>query len=325
MKNSASDVTSGYCTPFDDIPYVDLDKDYWDHSIVNDLSIENQVFMLTGDISTMDNQATWIMMFNKELIDKYGLEKQYSYALGGRWTIDVLADMVKGVTMDINGDGVMDKTDQYGLATTADTVYGLFYSCGNSLVTKNSDDQPVFALDENHLSVVFEKTIDILSDENTLVSDRIKNSSDVITDIRVAFTETRSLFYCEVMFHVANLRQMENDFGIIPMPKYDENQENYITFVNPAGDLLTVPRTNTDVEFTGTLLEAYAAASYQYMTPAYYDITLVGKYARDEESKEMLDILLVNRTYDLWLIYGWGSSCRPTIPTRSTPKTSCPR
>ena len=34
--------------------------------------------------------------------------------------------------------------------------------------------------------------------------------------------------------HVNRLREMADDFGIIPMPKYDEAQAHYVTYTNPA-------------------------------------------------------------------------------------------
>lgn len=307
MAAAGSAAKSGYCVDFNTIPNIDINKGYWDHSIVDDMSVGGKVYMLTGDISTIDNQATWILMFNKSMIGDFNLDSPYTAALDGTWAIEKFASMEKDITADIDGNGVMDKNDRWGLSTTPDTVYGLFYSCGAQLVTKDDNDYPQFALDVNRISSIFEKSAAIMSADNALVTSRIKGSSDLITDIRTVFIEKRALFYCEVMFHVANLRQMETDFGILPMPKYDEAQENYITFVNPASTVLLVPKTNEKLENTGALLEAFAYSSYKNVTPAYYDTALVGKYTRDEESKEMLDILLVNRTYDLGLIYGWSS------------------
>jgi hypothetical protein len=100
---------------------------------------------------------------------------------------------------------------------------------------------------------------------------------------------------------------METDFGIIPQPKYDEAQAEYITFVNPAGSGLTIPVTVGDIERCGVVLEAMASESYRHLTPAYYNTALQQKYTRDNESAEMLDLLLQNRVYDLAMIYRWGS------------------
>lgn len=308
MAAAGSAAQEGLFIDYNNLPQVDTSKSYWDGSLIDDLSIGGRIYYLTGDLSTIDNQATWMMLFNKNMVASYGIDSPYELVNSGKWVIDKFAAMVKDITFDIDGNGKFDKYDQYGLSTTADTIYGLFYSCGERFATKDEDDYPVFNFDTEKAADILDKTIDIMCNDNSaLVSGRITNSSDVITDIRNAFEEDRALFYAEVMFHIAMLRQMETDFGIIPMPKYDEGQANYITFVNPAATLVSVPITVQDTEFPAVILEAMAAASYKYMTPAYYDIALKGKYARDDESSAMLDLLLINRAYDLGLVYGWGS------------------
>ena len=308
ISGSGPSAQKGALLDWRDVPNVDMSKKYWDSSMMRDLSIGGRVYFMTGDISTIDNQATWTGMFNKDMIKNYGLESPYDLVYKGQWTIDRFAEMSKNVSRDLDGDGKYTSHDMYGLSTTFDTVYGLFYSCGLTFIGKTDDDLPVFALDQDKAQTVLEKTCEIFNRDNTtLCSGRITGDSDVITTIRNAFNENRALFYCEVMFHVANLRQMENDFGIIPMPKYNEEQNDYITFVNPAGSCLGVPITTPSADETGIVLEAMASASKEFLTAAYYETALKGKYARDEESAEMLDILLNNRVYDLAMIYGWGS------------------
>ena len=71
--------------------------------------------------------------------------------------------------------------------------------------------------------------------------------------------------------------------------------------------MLVVPMTTADLNCTGKVLESLASVSHYTLTPAYYDIALKGKYARDEDSAAMLDILFANRVYDLTQAYGWGS------------------
>ncbi len=305
---AGSAAQAGQYYSFNEIPNINLEKSYWEQSMISCLSIGGNIYFLTGDISTIDNQATWMMLFNKNMVSNYKLENPYELVNSGAWVIDKFRDMVKDITQDIDGNGKFDKYDQYGLSTTADTIYGLFYSCGAMISTKNENDFPEFTMNVDKVSSILEKTIDIISkDDSTLLTARITNSSDVIVDIRNAFEEDRALFYSEVMFHIAMLRQMDTDFGIIPLPKFDTAQENYITFVNPAAPLVSIPISVTDTLFSGTILEAMAASSYRHMTPAYYEIALKGKYARDEESSDMLDMLLINRAYDLGLIYAWGT------------------
>jgi hypothetical protein len=69
---------------------------------------------------------------------------------------------------------------------------------------------------------------------------------------------------------------------------------------------VSIPTGGDDDERTSTIIEALAYGGYKYITPAYYDIALKSKYARDEESSEMLDIILAGRSADLGYIDGYG-------------------
>ena len=290
------------------LPDIDITKPYWDQSCIHDLSIGGKVYFMTGDISTIDKKATWILMFNKNLVTSFDLESPYTLVNEGKWTVDKFRELSADVSTDLNGDGTMDQADQYGLATTPDTVYGLFYSCGGRFIEKDANDLPVFSVDVDKCSSILEKTGSIMSDRDaTLLSSLIKGETNPIVTIQNCFIEGRSLFYGEVMFHVNRLREMADDFGIIPMPKYDEAQAHYVTYTNPAGLMLVIPKSTADVGCTGSVLEAMASLSHTTLTPAYYDNALKGKFARDNDSGAMLDLIFENRVYDLTQIYGWGS------------------
>ena len=300
--------TGGLLLDYNTISTIHPENEWWDQAMYRDLSVLNHVYFMTGDISVMDNYGTWCYLFNKDMVSDLGLENPYTLVNEGKWTIDKFRELSADVSTDLNGDGVMDQADQYGLSTTPDTVYGLFYSCGGRFIEKDADDLPVFSVDVDKCSSILEKTGSIMADRNaTLLSSLIKGETNPIVTIQNCFIEGRSLFYGEVMFHVNRLREMADDFGIIPMPKYDEAQAQYVTYTNPAGLMLVIPKTTADVGCTGAVLEAMASLSHTTLTPAYYDNALKGKFARDNDSGAMLDLIFENRVYDLTQIYGWGS------------------
>ena len=104
------------------------------------------------------------------------------------------------------------------------------------------------------------------------------------------------------------MRESETAFGLVPWPKYDEAQENFHHFVHgTAGKVVTITAAVQDQEMSGAIVEAMAAKSMYTLTPAYYDVAITRKYMRDEESIEMLDIILQDRRYDLGYIYNWGN------------------
>ena len=102
---------------------------------------------------------------------------------------------------------------------------------------------------------------------------------------------------------VESLRAMETDFGILPFPKFDENQENYYSMATQWGYAVLFPVT-ADPEFAGLITEALARESVATLTPAFFEVSLRSQHARDYESEDMLDIIFGNKIYDIGVLFG---------------------
>ena len=114
----------------------------------------------------------------------------------------------------------------------------------------------------------------------------------------------------QVSSTIINLRSMDTDFGLLPMPKYDEKQEDYITYVNKAASLVGIPiyqKNNDNARRSGVILEAMAYYGHEYIMPEYIEKAIKGKSTRDVDSIEMLEILFKHRMYDLGQINDWGN------------------
>ncbi len=121
------------------------------------------------------------------------------------------------------------------------------------------------------------------------------------------FSEGRCLFLMGTMNNVASMRDMETDFGILPIPKADEGQDNYYSYANTwAASCAAVPILVKDIEKSTILMEELAYQSRRYYTPAYYEISLKTKISRDEESAAMLDLIYERRTVDMGNLFSVG-------------------
>ena len=174
------------------------------------------------------------------------------------------------------------------------------------LASKDADDLPIIAATENAT-----RFIDVV----TYLSEKISGNAAVYqgddTVIRDLFGNNQSLFYAEVLMHAQTMRtNYEVNFGIIPMPKYNAEQENYYQYSTGRNTtVICFPHTATgDTLDMGTfLVEAMAIDSVNTVKPAYYDICLKGRYADDVESLSMLDIITTSVATDYAEIYAWGS------------------
>ena len=106
-----------------------------------------------------------------------------------------------------------------------------------------------------------------------------------------------------ISMSLTHFRELEDEYGILPYPKWDEAQENYYTMSDGNHEALAVPKTVQNIEAVGTITEALCAESYKILVPAYYDVALKVKSTRDEQSIAMLDRIVDSRVFDFGFVY----------------------
>lgn len=300
---SSSLATQGFLHDLNMVPYLDLEKPWWDQRSVNQLSLANKLYFMTGDLSIMANDATWILMFNKDIAENYNVESLYDAVSNETWTMDKMLQIMEDVSEDLNGDGAMKQTDDlFGFLTHTSSYEGFFFGTGSHVASKDIDDLPYLNMNNERMMGVVEKTSKLMI--NPIATAPL--NLDPVTVMQPIFEGNRSLFYGEVMQCIIRLRAMEVDFGVLPFPKFDESQEEYNHFIHTTACMVSIPLTNMELERTGIILEAMAAKSTSTLQVAYYETCLEGKFIRDEESQDMLDIILKTRNYDIGYIYAWG-------------------
>ena len=297
---------SGMAYDLFDIAYMDMTNPWWDQSAVRDLSIGGSLYFVTGDFSYRNYNAPWIYVFNKNITDSCSLEDPYGLVNSGKWTIDKFGEMIQTVSFSIDG------AERYGLITESANTLGMFIGAGNTVVSKPKDngDYPVITLSTKRGVTSVEKILSCLNNAaviNINNPEFVRYTDDLWQGVVDTFTSDRALFYSTVMYTVHKLRGMDSDFGILPMPKLDETQEAHYTWVSPwITSGLVIPASVPDIERIGRIMEDIAYESSLTIRPAYYDVTLEGKFTRDEESATMIDVILSNRVYDLGMIYDWN-------------------
>ncbi len=314
MPLIASSAENGDLMNLYDVEGINLKKSYWDQSANEKLSIGNKLFYSVGDIITVEDACTWTMMFNKKLAEALDLEDLYQVVKDGRWTFDYFYTTMKDCGFSKpNDQGEWDYMASYAFSTHRDMAYGFFYAADLSFIQKDNNDMPFLdATNNEKIQNVLSYSLKVMRDTQlTIDAHKWTHVDPWATRLtEAAFKEDRALFYAEVLSTIISLRSMDTDFGLLPMPKYDQAQEHYVTFVNPAASLVGVPiyqKNNENARRSGVILEAMAYYGHEYVMPEFIEKAIKGKSTRDVESIEMLEILFKNRMYDLGLINDWSN------------------
>ena len=170
----------------------------------------------------------------------------------------------------------------------AQTTLGsvLYFASGNLLTGKDENDIP-YALcgTDQAINVMTGISDKIAGLPSISTSGETGVSGGVHPDNIMYFMDGRVLFAPEVLVHIETMRDCKVDIGILPPPKYDEAQDKYICYADGwCVNVLSIPTTNTAPDDAGFLFEAMAADSLNNLTPAYFDVVLTDKYARDAQS-----------------------------------------
>ena len=321
ISDAFSLAVQGCLLNMSDLPHIDLSKPYWMDSIVEASSIGGRNYFLSGDMNASVLNAVGATFFNKDLAALYQINDVYDVVKAGKFTLDKLTEYCRLVYNDLNGNAEYDSEDRYGLDCSTFAWQPLYYGAGMSMISKDKDDIPSLAWDTEKNIDAIAKIVKLLNDKTTTI---LVNQYSELHAIGLGnatfniFREDRALFFSEVMYGAMQFRDMKSDFGILPLPKYDEKQEKYASYVHTnQSSAVCVPITNEDIELAGMLLEDMAYQSYLNVRPAFYDVTLKIKFTRDEDTAEIIDMIYENINIDLTLVMN-----RSGLPIDNTLRTA---
>lgn len=282
-----------------------LDGVWWDQNANEDLAINNKLYFTTGSFDTTRFDSIRALYFNQQLIKDYNLTNPYEMVENNEWTIDNFAAMLEAGVHDADGDGLWTDKDKYGWITYNEIgIDMLTRGCGVNYIDKDPETGYLIdGTDGEKLIDVYTKIYDMYWGGNDVFDIRqsrftpyLRGKGDRI--IQELFMENATIFYSECMAWTRELRNMEADFGIVPPPKYDQDQDRYYSIIlNPFMQM--IPVTVEDVNRNANILDALNAASHDTVMEGYVNITLQGKSSRDEDTVRMLRLVFDDLSYNL--------------------------
>lgn len=316
IPTAAQLANQGCFVLLNDLEYIHLDQPYWDQGSVKGLSINNRNYFATGDFSILSLACTHAIVFNKDVVNDNKLEDPYTLVNEKKWTIDKLREMAKKITQDSNGKSGMQYDDTYGFLINNNFPTSMFVGSGERLSDKDADDMPIITVNTARGVNVFNKIFDLINDKQA--TGHIEDFQNEVatagkTSVWQIATESvankRALFRAMAIADLPELGEYECNFGVLPIPMYDESQDAYYSMVSTIyASSAAIPLINEDVERSSIILDALCQASTETVKYNYYQVLLKDRKIQDNESEKMLDIIFGNRVYDLGVVYGWGGS-----------------
>lgn len=298
-------VTMGILYNLLDVPYLQPDKDWWSPLMYENVQYNGKMFFTSGDMAPFSYIGPACVYMNLNLAENYHVDEDEIYDLvyDGKWTFDELYSRYNGLDTDLNGDGKMHCLDDfYGIVTEYNTLTSTLLLVANDIKLCETDDSGKLAIHLND-----ERTVSVI-DKMAKYFQKIENNGDNTLLFDQTFKYDRALFAIHyVESTLRRFRDMDSDYVILPMPKYNDIQESYVCYINPwVQGFIGIPLVVEDIEMTGFVTEVMEYKSVEMVRPAVYDVTLKGKALRNEDSLAMLDIVFDTTYIDFNGIYEFG-------------------
>ena len=289
--------------------YLDLDAVYWSQGFNESASIGDAQYLATGAVALSLFRYMFVTFYNKEMLNTAQYENLYDVVDDGRWTLDYLIKLSNDLYVDSDGAAGVTEGDRFGfLTSTVLYVDPYWSSCDIKIVGKDSDNLLVYDLDTEKLSNTVDKLITLYHASNAWIDnssgdDGKQNTLGNIFSSGQAATTVMRLCSVETEQFVS----MQDEYGVIPVPKYDEAQASYYTYLHDQFTSYGITSVHANdkekVQMLGAVLEAMALESYKGVVPAYYDTALKGRYLEDSDSWRMLDMIYENVKIDPGVLY----------------------
>lgn len=289
---------NGYLRNMYDFEDIDLSQPWWNKKSVDNFEMNGKIFMATGAITNRYVYAPYAMLFNTRLIGEWEMESPYDLVENDLWTMETFALMIEDTHVD-DGNGTVGLEDFYGLAPASDSETAYYFACGGQMVVKQ-DDTLVPVYEEKINYDILQQVMDMYRTDDVL---KFKETYDS----NATFKDGRAIFHSTALCDITMLSNMDDKYGIVPMPKYDEDQENYISNANRSISTMAVfPITVRDTKMAGLITEALAAVSQYTSLDKQYDTVLLLRQALDEKSKRNLQLVVESVSYDWGYVFDVG-------------------
>ena len=306
----------GLLTQLNDKEGFNLSASYWDQRIQTEYDINGRLFALEGDFSIYDELRTMGILYNtkmyKDLQYDSTFGSPYDLVREGKWTYEKYKQMVANSSTD-EGETGLDKDDTVGVLAETITPYYFFLGSG-SKITKTVNGRVTLMFDTQN-ELITNTLTDLIKyfdeDPDTVIITKGFFSVDSDDKMWAAANEKmmqgENFIRTSTLIDAVSITKSMTDFGMLPIPKYTEDQDGYYCWVSSsAGAHLSIPATSVNhIDNTVTITEAmcyfsrYSISGAQTLYDAFFDHLSLTSLCQTANDYEMMEKIFASKTYDI--------------------------
>ena len=287
--------------------YMNFDAPYWPSTYNDGLLVGKGRYWVTGDLCLRYSGGYYCYfvnhtLYNEKLSEKYG--NVYDLVRDGKWSLDLLAEMAPSLWEDLDGSEKTDTGDVLSIAQPVwDNANGLSISSG--VVYSYRYEDGTIDLTFVHGNTAIEKFMKAFY--QLLQADGVHDFGGDYQGAMKKLVANEATFASGRLNQAElYLRDMDDNYGILPNPKLSADQENYISSIHDGVQLYGINNSCTQVPYAVLILEAMEIESRRTVRPAYFESAVKIKYSRGSDDADMID--LMDATIYSDFVYVWQFS-----------------
>ena len=279
-----------------EVDYLNFEQPWWPSSLTELNTVNDKLFFMSGDIATSLLYQMMFMIYNTELGNDLALTDPQLAAIDGKWTQDMMIAMSAGAYADLDGSGDKSEGDRYGLFSYLHPNLDIFYMGAGLNYLKPTDDGELKLTDD----VLSEKSYAIIDKLNGLYySSNDGYFTKDISDDSVLMAGNALFYNITGQLLTKTFYNSEMSYSILPAPKYDEAQANYLTPVAFTHSMYCIPTSAANADMSGAVLECMASEGYRQVTPALFESSFKYKYSQGENDAKMFEVIRSGIVFDI--------------------------
>ena len=276
-----------------DFDYFDSTNIWWSQSLAKELTVNGRMFMASGDVSVDYMESAHAVFFNQTLAKAMDMDYStfYKTVSEGKWTFNELYNLSKDAYSDLDGSTTRTNGDQFGLLIQSTMLQAFYTAAGVNMIPNDGETRPAFNVNTNQLESIWDGIKMLVESSATL--EYSTEGSLIGNDFRGYFRDGKALFAIMTLSSLKKYTDMTDGFGVLPMPKYNEEQTNYYSQLHGC-ELWSVPMDANDPDLSTQVMTSMGYDSHEVVIEPHFEKLLKTRYVKDSESGYMIDTIYYN-------------------------------
>ena len=300
--------TVGQLVNLNNLKYVDLDHECWNDYVNEQMTFGGKLYYTNNKFLLQDKHRTWMLWYNRTLANELNVGYLEQEVFDGTWTIDRLIEIAKTCVAETDGVDGLTGNDRWGLVYTDPYCLAqISYGCGFRLSNKDESGYPVLVGATDKMVGILDKIHELSTNTDICFVGGLRPTSDDTSSGGKVFKEGRAVISGFCLSGLDNLYMYDFEYGALPNPKWDVDQEQYICVPNVSnGSMFGIPATVTDRDKADFALQAISEESVDTTYKEYINTRCLLQDAYDEDMAKCLRIIFDTVVYDIALIDDFG-------------------